>query len=121
MRKPDDVFDTEPGLVDTGTLFWHDRNIQCMFKPVRAWLQSVMGDREPSETLARTQLWRDDIWHQMESGVVCMDKGRVQVFMSLLLACWMNGGKVREDETFEHVWGECHAPVTPPHRTPHTG
>ncbi|KAI9819668.1 MAG: hypothetical protein M1832_003902 [Thelocarpon impressellum] len=106
LRKPDDLFETEQGLVDTGTLFWHDRAIQCSYKPVRDWLQSVMGDRQPSEMLRRSEFWKDDIWHQMESGMVAMDKSRVQVFTTLLFVAWMNGGDVRDAETYQHMWGD---------------
>ena len=106
LQKPDDVFSTEPGLVATGTLFWHDRAIRCSFKPVREWLQSVLGYREPSAMLKRSMLWKDDVWHQQESGVVCVDKARIKVFMSVVFAAWMNSGSVRDDETYQHVWGK---------------
>ena len=111
LQKPDDMFDTVPGLVETGTMFWHDRAMECSFKPIRDWFQGVLGGREASATLQQSSMWQKNVWHQMESGVVFLDKGRAKGFMSLVFAVWMNTADVRDLETYDHTWGECRAAV----------
>ncbi|KAI9841583.1 MAG: hypothetical protein M1838_003500 [Thelocarpon superellum] len=44
MPKPDNLFETEPGLMETGTLFWHDRAIDCLMGSLRDWLKPILGD-----------------------------------------------------------------------------
>ncbi|KAI9848373.1 MAG: hypothetical protein M1838_000529 [Thelocarpon superellum] len=104
MRNPDEVFETQPGLVETGTLFWHDRAIDFLTDSIRDWLQPVMGDRKPSAMLQQSLMWKENARMEMESGVVCMDKGRPGIFLSAVLAAWMNSGDIRPDP-YDQVWG----------------
>ena len=107
LRAPDELFDEEPGLRETGTLFWHDRAFLYKEKRQRhAWVHSIMEGREPSPMLNQSLFWTHDVYHEMDSGVVCMDKGRPNVFMSLIFACWMNTDKVRKEVTYNHVHGK---------------
>lgn len=107
LRAPDELFDDEPGLRETGTLFWHDRAFVFKNKRDRHdWVHSIMEGREPSPMLNQSLFWTHDVYDEMDSGVVCMDKGRPNVFMSLLFACWMNTAKVREEITYKHVRGK---------------
>lgn len=107
LRAPDNVFDEEPGLRETGTLFWHDRAfVQKEDRGRHAWVRSVMEDREPSPMLNQSLFWTKDVYQEMDSAVVCMDKGRPNVFMSLLFASWMNTRQVRQQVTYNHVHGK---------------
>ncbi|KAG6999288.1 hypothetical protein G7Y79_00036g072440 [Physcia stellaris] len=107
LRAPDNIFEEEPGLLETGTLFWHDRAfIQEDDRGRHDWVRSIMEGREPSPKLNESLFWTADAYQEMDSAVVCMDKGRSNVFMSLLFACWMNTRKVREQETYKHVHGD---------------
>ncbi|KAI9835993.1 MAG: hypothetical protein M1838_005169 [Thelocarpon superellum] len=105
MQKPDDIFETQPGLAETGTLFWHDRAIDFLVGSLRDWLQPIMEHRRPSAMLQKSLMWTDDARMEMEAGVVCMDKGRAGVFMSAVLTAWMNSGDIRQD-TYHYMWGD---------------
>ena len=109
LRAPDHIFDEEPGLLETGTgtLFWHDRAfIQDDDRGRHAWVRSIMDGREPSPMLNQSLFWTEDVYQEMDSAVVCMDKGRPNVFMSLLFASWMNTREVRQQVTYKHVHGK---------------
>ncbi|KAI9846843.1 MAG: hypothetical protein M1838_001118 [Thelocarpon superellum] len=106
LQNPDRTFETQPGLVETGTLFWHDRAFVKDDRSRRDWLRSLMQEKEPSEMLQRSLFWRANAWQEMESGVVCLDKGRPEVFMSLVYAAWMNTEVVRTAQTWQHVHGD---------------
>ena len=107
VRSPDDLFDTEPGLIQTGTLFWHDRAFNPDSEEPLSWVKSLMGSRQPSTLFNQSLLWQKGIFHEMDSAAVCMDKGRPGVFMSLLFATWMNLREIRDEVTYRHVHGEC--------------
>lgn len=107
LRSPDDVFETEPGLVETGTLFWHDRNFASGgYEERRGWVKDILGGSEPSAMLNQSLFWNGDSYNEMDSAVVIMDKGRPSVFMSLLFAAWMNTKFVRDTVTYQHVHGK---------------
>ena len=105
LRAPDQLFDTEPSLAKTGTLFWHDRAFWPKADEPLAWVKTLMEDRQPSAMLNQSLLWREGIFHEMDSAAVCLDKGRPNVFMSLLFATWMNLKRVRDEVTYRHVHG----------------
>ena len=114
LRAPDNIFEEAPGLLETGTLFWYDRAyIQGNDRGRHAWVRSIMEGREPSPMLNESLFWTANAYHGMDSAVVCMDKGRSNVFMSLLFACWMNTRKVREQVTYKHVHGQCPSSFSP--------
>ncbi len=106
VRSPDQLFQTEPGLVETGTLFWHDRAFDAKPERRHAWVREVMGHRQPSPMLNQSLFWQKSIYHEMDSAALCMDKSRPNVFMSLLFSCWMNTRQVRDKITYQHVHGE---------------
>ena len=112
LRAPDQLFDTEPSLVKTGTLFWHDRAFNPKSDEPLAWVKTLMADRQPSAMLNQSLLWREGVFHEMDSAAVCLDKSRPNVFMSLLFATWMNLKRIREEVTYRHVHGN------PSHPTP---
>lgn len=109
LRAPDGVFNDEPGLRETGTLFWHDREWMIGKRERHAWVHKIMEGREPSPMLSQSLFWTHNAYQEMDSGVVCMDKGRPNVFMSLLFASWMNTDQVRKEVTYKHTHGELSA------------
>ena len=113
MKAPDQLFESEQGLVETGTLFWHDMLLHNDFNEERhGWFKNLMKGRKPSPMLEESLFWKEDVWMEMESGVVCLDKGRPGVFMSLMFATWMNTKEVRDQVTYVHVHGESsHCPL----------
>ena len=108
LQKPDQMFETEPGLAETGTLFWHDRafvQTDDSSTDRHSWFRGLMNGREPSSMLKKSLFWTQHMYHEMESGAVCMDKGRPAVFMSLVFATWMNTREAR-GITYAHTYGK---------------
>jgi len=107
LKNPDYVFETEPGLIDTGTLFWHDRFIPNGDDGGRvAWFKEMMHDKTPSAMLNSSLFWHQNSFHEMDSSCVIMDKGRPNVFMSLVFATWMNTEEVRREVTYQKFHGK---------------
>ncbi|MCJ1469107.1 hypothetical protein MMC07_007740 [Pseudocyphellaria aurata] len=106
LRAPDQLFKSEPGLVETGTFFWHDRAFKRPTATAKPWVESLLGARGPSPSLSQTTFWTDGLSEQQDSAVVCMDKGRPKVFMSLLFSVWMNLKVVREQVTYKNTLGD---------------
>jgi len=115
VRSPDQLFQTEPGLIEIGTLFWHDRAFDPKSEARHSWVRDVMGHRQPSAMLNQSLFWQNSIYHEMDSAALCMDKGRPNVFMSLLFSCWMNTRRVRDEVTYTHVHGEPSNPGLSPY------
>ena len=108
LRSPDELFTSDSGLAETGTLFYHDRAVygdSTGWLGTLAWIKEVLGERKPSRALRQSIFWQETLEHQMESGVVVMDKGRPGVFASLVFAAWMNTWPVR-GFVMSHVCGE---------------
>ena len=106
MQKPDKVFEAEPGLVETGTMFYHDMAWRVYKDDRQGWFHRLMEGREPSKMLNQSAFWSEGVYVEMESGVVCMDKGRPGVFMSLVFSTWMETEEVRTTVTNVHTHGE---------------
>ncbi|MCJ1422927.1 hypothetical protein MMC29_000807 [Sticta canariensis] len=106
LRAPDRVFVTEPGLVETGTLFWHDRAVRAGTVDRHRWIESFLREQEASPALSQTAFWTDKLSEQQDSAVVCIDKGRPRVFTSLLFSVWMNLKNVRDEVTYKHLYGD---------------
>ncbi|KAI9850550.1 MAG: hypothetical protein M1838_005472 [Thelocarpon superellum] len=107
IQKPDDIFETSPGLIETGTLFWHDRaQARRPSEDRREWVLDLLGGREPSRMLSQSLFWESDLSGEMESGVVCADKGRPGVFMSLIFAAWMNTDQGGKPQLYAHSYGD---------------
>lgn len=106
LRAPDQLFKTEPGLVETGTFFWHDRAFKLRTVSRQRWVASLLGTQGPSPSLSQTAFWTDGLAEQQDSAVVCIDKGRPKVFMSLLFSVWMNLKVVRDHVTYRNTHGE---------------
>ena len=109
MQKPDKLFDEEPGLVETGTMFYHDMAWREFKDERQGWFQRLMEGREPSQMLNQSAFWSEGVFVEMESGVVCMDKGRPSVFMSLVFSSWMETEVVRKKVTDVHTHGNLKA------------
>ena len=117
LQRPDTIFETHPMLKETGTLFWHDRAYPKVGDfSRRDWIKGLLNGKQPSAMLNQSLFWEYDLWQEMDSGVVCIDKARTSAFMGLLFASWMNTEKVRKEVVYEHVLGKpsTHTPFTSP-------
>ena len=107
LLDPDAVFLQSPHQLfqtDKGALFFHDRAYTRRGKYSRRdWASKLLGNNEPSTALNESLFWQNDLWDQMDAGVVYMDKGRANVFMSIIFAAWMNTRSVYEGVIEAHV------------------
>lgn len=106
LQRPDGIFEEHPALKDTGTLFWHDR---AYTDPGdfsrRDWVKGLLDGRQPSALLNQSIFWQEDLWQEMDSGVVCIDKTKSTAFMGLVFATWMNSKEIREEIVYKAVLG----------------
>jgi len=107
LSKPQDFFQVD-GYMQTGTLFFHDRD------HVRAGPDKIIHDflndqlqlRGPSERLSKTHFWTKKGIYEQESGIVVVNKSRVEVFAALLFTAWQNSGEIRDQTTYRVFWGD---------------
>lgn len=104
MQRPDEWFEKDEGLRETGTLFFHDRAYNG--RKTTDWVKDLLkeGGRTPSATLNSSMYWQQDLEHQQESGVVYFNKAMPNAFMSLLFTTYMNSRHVRA-QLYGHVAG----------------
>ena len=104
MQRPDEWFEKDQGLKETGTLFFHDRAYNG--RKTTDWVRDLLkeGGRTPSATLNSSMYWQQDLEHQQESGVVYFNKAVPSAFMSLLFTTYMNSQHVRA-QLYGHVAG----------------
>ncbi|KAJ3075731.1 hypothetical protein HDU98_007123 [Podochytrium sp. JEL0797] len=85
-----------PLFRETGQVYFHDRrNLEEGYRAGTVWFRELLGDRV-SRFAEELGYLNQRTSHEMDSGVVVMDKGRVGVLVSLLLACRMNSGIEKE-------------------------
>ncbi|MCJ1385607.1 hypothetical protein MMC17_008730 [Xylographa soralifera] len=106
LKNPDTIFQEHDMVAVSGALFYHDRAYKMEGNSRKAWVQSLLGNIPPSSTLQNSLFWKEDLWQEMESGVVAFDKGHPRIIPSLLFSAWMNTKYVREHETYVHVLGD---------------
>ena len=111
MQRPDDLFEVNAGLKETGSLFFHDRAYQG--RRTTEWVEELLneGGRTPSTTLKSSMYWQEALEHQQESGVVFFNKAVPGAFMSLLFTAYMNLESVRAD-IYRHVAGASPNPLS---------
>lgn len=106
LQRPDNILDEYLALKDTGTLFWHDRAYTDAGDfSRRDWIKGLLDGRQPSALLSQSIFWQEDLWQEMDSGVVCIDKSISTAFMGLLFATWMNSKEIREEIVYKAVLG----------------
>ncbi|KAK4701006.1 hypothetical protein P7C70_g5231, partial [Phenoliferia sp. Uapishka_3] len=97
----------EPGYVETGTLFYRDREIFPGPGQVHEWWRGIMKGRTPSQEMSKSRWWNDMASREeMESGVVVFDKRRINVVRGLVLTGYLNTKPVREPVTYKYTYGD---------------
>ncbi|KIV86684.1 hypothetical protein PV11_02281 [Exophiala sideris] len=109
LTSPDSIFDINPGLHRTGTLFFHDRAALGGGDERRFWVkdQIAAAQIEPSHYLSTESLfYSGKTWYEADSGVTAMDKSRPDVLMGLIFATWMNTKTVRDEVSYKVFYGD---------------
>ncbi|KAF9880094.1 hypothetical protein CkaCkLH20_02048 [Colletotrichum karsti] len=104
VQRPETLF-MDPSYVTSGVLLFHDRLLwQHYFSERHDWWKSQI--HEPSATLNKSLVWTEDFAEEGDSGVVVIDKSRVDVLMGLLHVAWQNTHAVREEVTYKMTYGD---------------
>ena len=107
LEDPDHVFE-EPGYLDTGTLFFHDRDHlrKGADDIIQEFMNNQLSLRGPSPRLAQSEFWKKKGIFEQESGIVVVDKRKTDVFAALLFTAWQNMGEIRKKTTYRIWWGD---------------
>ncbi len=104
LQSPEVLFEQE-GYLDAGSLFFHDRLLwQNQFPERHEWWHSQVTN--PSPQLAKSLVWTQRYAEEQDSGVIVLDKSRLDVLMGLLHVAWQNTRDVREEVTFRLTYGD---------------
>lgn len=97
VQNPDILFQ-DPGYLSTGALLFKDRTLFGGPSHTANWLKRVLP-KPISELAQATRMYQGRTIHEVESGVVVMDKGRH--LFGLLMICLLNMGSFKEEM---HTW-----------------
>jgi hypothetical protein len=104
LQQPEALL-RHPAFERTGALLFHDRLLwQHAFADRHKWWKEEI--RRPSAQMNRSRVWMEEYAEECDSGVVVLDKGRLEVFMGLLHVCWQNTFEVRDDCTYRMTYGD---------------
>ncbi|KAK1465288.1 hypothetical protein CCUS01_07694 [Colletotrichum cuscutae] len=104
VQVPESLF-LDPLYEQTGALLFHDRLLwQHAFAERHEWWRSQI--HEPSAALNKSLVWTEDYAEEGDSGVVVVDKSRLDVLMGLLHVAWQNTYDVREEVSYKITYGD---------------
>lgn len=104
VQAPEKLF-LDPSYVSSGALLFHDRLLwQHAFRERHDWWRSQI--QEPSATLNKSLVWTEDYAEEEDSGVVVINKSRLDILMGLLHIAWQNMYDVREEVTYKITYGD---------------
>lgn len=104
VQTPETLF-LDPSYTSTGVLLFHDRLLWQHAYPERhEWWRSQI--HEPSVVLNKSLVWTEDYAEEGDSGVVVINRSRLDVLMSLLHVAWQNTYDVREEVTYKLTYGD---------------
>ncbi|KAI3398709.1 hypothetical protein diail_8748 [Diaporthe ilicicola] len=90
---------------DNGALFFHDRLLwQYDFKERHQWWHSQVIHQGPE--LGKSLVWTKTYAEEQDSGVVVVNKSRLDVVLGLLHVAWQNTKDVREETTYKMTYGD---------------
>ncbi|RYP66207.1 hypothetical protein DL770_008840 [Monosporascus sp. CRB-9-2] len=109
LMPPDRIFEEHQGLVQSGTLLYHDRATLAGGNEGLIFLQEQLAltGRPPSKLFSNESLYfTGDSTFEADSGLVAMDKTRPEVFLSLSFTAWLNTKDVRDSVTYKRFHGD---------------
>jgi len=107
VQPPEVIFDVHPQYAETGTLLFHDRLLwQGAFKERHSWWEKELAHTELSSTIRQSKVFVEKYAEEGDSGVVAVDKSRLDVFIGLLHIGWQNTKDVRDAFTYVQGHGD---------------
>ncbi|KAG0043876.1 hypothetical protein BGZ83_010944 [Gryganskiella cystojenkinii] len=101
FQDPAVLFEDE-GYKEVGTVYFYDRTVFPGGDQKRNWMKSFLPTMSNHPAKSRWFTKKGD--HEMESGVVVIDKGRH--FLGMLAICNINAYYEREEVTYVQTWGD---------------
>ncbi|KAJ3112900.1 hypothetical protein HDU96_004026 [Phlyctochytrium bullatum] len=101
LQNPESVIERSEIFRKYGQLFYRDRTTGSS---QGKWFKSFIS--YPSNYAKNGRYLQGKSWHEMESGVVIVDKGRTGVFHGLLATCKLNSKIERDENTYKYVYGD---------------
>ncbi|GKT43033.1 alpha-1,3-mannosyltransferase MNT3 [Colletotrichum spaethianum] len=90
---------------EKGALLFHDRLLwKDQFPERHEWFHETF--KHPSEELQKSLVWTERYAEEEDSGIVVLNKGRLDVLMGLLHICWQNNYEVRNSWTYRITYGD---------------
>ncbi|KAK1594594.1 mannosyltransferase putative-domain-containing protein [Colletotrichum navitas] len=88
-----------------GALLFHDRLLwKDQFPERDLWYHETF--KHPSGEMQKSLMWTEKYAEEGDSGVVVLNKGRLDVLMGLLHICWQNTYEVRNAWTYRITYGD---------------
>ncbi|CAI4218477.1 unnamed protein product [Parascedosporium putredinis] len=104
VQDPEAVF-RQGGYQRKKALMFHDRLIdKARYKNRQAWWRKQVV--HPSAEVDKSLSWTEDYAEEGDSGVVAVDKSRLDVLFGMLHAAWQNSKDVRESVTYKVMYGD---------------
>ena len=107
LQAPETIFEQHSGYKDTGTLLFRDRLLwKGWFKRRHEWWKAQLEHHKPSKALSLNRAYQEDYAEECDSGIVALDKSRLEVLLGILHICWQNTKEVRERWTYNMTHGD---------------
>lgn len=107
--RPEDTVLRTRGYNETGVMLYHDQLVsQNKFLDRAEWWRWELkkAGRTPSEALRKSKVWTEGYAEEGDSGVVVLDKRRLEVLTGLLHVAWQNSREVRDEWTYKMTYGD---------------
>lgn len=90
---------------ETGVMLFHDRLLwQGGFPERQDWWHEQL--KHPSKEAEKSKVWTERYSEEGDSGLVLVDKTRLDVLIGLLHIGWQNSNDVREEWTYQITYGD---------------
>ncbi|KAH8179582.1 mannosyltransferase [Sarocladium implicatum] len=104
VQPPESLYQ-DASYESTGALLFHDRLLwRHAYQNRHEWWRSQI--HYPSAALNKSLVWTEDYAEEGDSGVVVLDKSRLDVLMGLLHVAWQNTKAVRDEVTYKMTHGD---------------
>ncbi|KAH8179025.1 mannosyltransferase [Sarocladium implicatum] len=105
FAQPPELLFQDSSYIETGALLFHDRLLwQHSYRERHDWWRSQID--HPSATLNKSLVWSEDYAEEGDSGIVVLDKSRLDVLTGLLHVAWQNSKAVRDEITYKLTYGD---------------
>ncbi|KAK3938890.1 mannosyltransferase putative-domain-containing protein [Diplogelasinospora grovesii] len=104
LQKPEMLLQ-QRAYAEKGALLFHDRLLwQHAFQDRHRWWHAQI--KFPSLELNKSLVWTQEYAEEADSGVVVLNKSRLDVLLGLLHTAWQNTEPVREETTYKLTYGD---------------